>query len=118
MTIGDSFWGDPTGGNNDHLWVILNDPGTKEGVCALLNFSTDRTNTAKYFVPAGYHDGITARSTICYGDMIAMADDFIEAEILFGGFRSNPPFPPAKVSFLLAQAKTLGIIDREIKALL
>jgi hypothetical protein len=117
MTKGDSFWGDPTGGNNDHLWVVLNEP-TVEGACALVNFSTDRTGKAKYTVPAGYHDGITVRSVICYGDMIVLTDDKIEAEITFGAFRANPRFPEAKVKFLVDQAKTIGFIDREIKALL
>jgi hypothetical protein len=117
MTKGDSFWGDPTGGNNDHLWVVLSDPNG-EGLCALVNFSTDRQGTARYFVPAGYHDGITSRSVICYGDMIVLADDEIEAQIHFGAFRTNTRFPAAKVEFLVEQAKAIGFIDREIKALL
>lgn len=117
MTKGDSFWGDPTGRNNDHLWVILNEP-TVEGLCALVNFSTDRTGTAKYTVPAGYHEGITVVSVICYGDMIVLADDYIEAEITFGAFRAGTRFPEAKVQFLAQQAKAIGFVDREIKRLL
>ena len=116
MNPGDCFIGDPTGGVNRHLYLVVAAP--KQGRLAIVNFTTAKNGPHSFGVPAGYHPWLTHQSELNFADALIVGEVELLNRIAAGEFQPQSPMSAAKLAMIQMQAKASPGIPKNVKALL
>lgn len=105
VALGDVFWWDPTGGNNDHLYVVITVPTKEDSRFVLVNL-TESTGGQFAFTltPADDPIHITKASDVNFGDAIVSNEVKLDSCIASGMAIPAPPPLDAGLVERIAQA--------------
>jgi hypothetical protein len=121
LSQGDTFLGGGEVHGTDHLWIVINDPQTKNGVALIVNVSKIRTDAETTCVlQKGEHPFLTEAqgSYVRYHSAKQAKITDLDKLINLGKLKPHQPVSPALLAKLRAGAQASILLATELKALL
>jgi len=115
---GDTFFWDPEGGNNGHLWIVLTSPDPGNGQCVIINLTSSSSGPASFTLKVGDHPYITKKSDVNFGDAMISTVTKIEAAVKYGQAVPNQPMDSKILEQIAQTAKTHCAPARGVKKII